>query len=100
MCDQILVVVHNLYSQDLSACFINWVNECGTCLFSQILVGGKGGSREYSRLQKQSIKILEENHLLKYKVDLLLDMLAASNADCLVMQKELDAIKRANTLQR
>lgn len=41
------------------------------------------------------MKILEENNLLKYKVELLLDMLAASNADCIVMQKELDATKKA-----
>ena len=58
------------------------------------LVGGKSGSKEYSRLQKQSLRLLEENNLLKYKVELLLDMLAASNADCIVMQKELDAMKR------
>ena len=45
-------------------------------------------------MQKQSLKILEENNLLKYKVELLLDMLAASNADCIVMQKELDALKK------
>lgn len=61
-----------------------------------IPVGGKGDSREYSRLHKQSLKIVEENNVLKYKVELLLDMLAASNADCVVMQKELDALRRAH----
>ena len=63
-------------------------------------VGGKGGSKEYSKLLKQSQKILEENNLLKYKIELLLDMLAASNADCIVMQKELDALKRAKSHSR
>ena len=59
---------------------------------------GKGaGSREYNRLQKQSLKIQEENNLLKYKLEVLLDMLAASNADCIVMQKELDALKKTQT---
>ena len=60
-------------------------------------VGGKGGSKEYVRLQKQSTKLQEENNLLKYKIELLLDMLAASNADCIVLQKELDALKKAKS---
>ena len=56
---------------------------------------GAPSSREYVRLQKQNVKLVEENNLLKYKVELLLDMLAASSADCLVMQKELEAVKKA-----
>ena len=64
------------------------------------VVGGKGGSKEYSRLQKQNLKTMEENNLLRYKVELLLDMLAASNADCIVMQKELDALKKAQSQHR
>ena len=67
------------------------------CIF---VVGGKGGSKEYTRLQKQYSKTVEENNLLKYKVELLLDMLAASNADCIVMQKELDAMKKAQSQHR
>lgn len=65
-------------------------------LFFTCPAGGHGGvgSREVIRLQKQNLKLLEENNLLKYKVELLLDMLAASNADCLVLQRELDAIKK------
>ena len=59
---------------------------------------GKGpGSREFVRLQKQNAQLTEENNLLKYKVELLLDMLAASNADCMVMQRELDTVKRPQT---
>lgn len=72
------------------------LSRCSTqtpCLLS-LAVGGKGGSKEYTRLQKQGLKVLEENNLLKYKVELLLDMLAASNADCIVMQKELEALKK------
>lgn len=59
--------------------------------------GAGGSSRGYSRLHKQSLKIVEENNVLKYKVELLLDMLAASNADCVVMQKELDGLRRAHS---
>lgn len=62
--------------------------------------GGKGGSKEYTRLQKQLLKTVEENYLLRYKVELLLDMLAASNADCIVMQKELDALKKTKSQHR
>ena len=58
--------------------------------------GGAPNSREHIRLQKQNAKLVEENNLLKYKVELLLDMLAASSADCLVMQKELEAVKKAS----
>lgn len=66
-----------------------------SCLLSlSLAVGGKGGSKEYTRMQKQGLKVVEENNLLKYKVELLLDMLAASNADCIVMQKELEALKK------
>ena len=43
------------------------------------------------------MQLLEENNLLKYKVELLLDMLAASNADCLVLQRELEAVKKVQT---
>lgn len=63
---------------------------------------GQTGSRskgEYVKLQKQYVQLQEENNLLKYKVELLLDMLAASNADCLVLGKELDALKK-QTAQR
>ena len=73
-------------------------------------------TREQSQLQKQYLKVLEENNLLKYvcnarlcrcnngtalnggvcryKVELLLDMLAASNADCIVLQRELNTLKK------
>ena len=39
-------------------------------------------------------KLWEENNLLKYKIELLLDMLAASNADNFVLQKELEDLRR------
>ena len=50
-------------------------------------------------MQKEFLKVLEENNLLKFKVELLLDMLAASNADNYVLQQELTALKKS-TKQR
>ena len=35
--------------------------------------------------------------MLKFKIELLLDMVAASNADCLVLQKELEAAKKVQS---
>ncbi|XP_065898512.1 protein chibby homolog 1-like [Dysidea avara] len=60
-----------------------------------LIDGPKGttNSREYVKLQRQNKQLLEENNLLKYKIELLLDMLAASNADCVVLHRELDALK-------
>ncbi len=55
------------------------------------------GSRKHPRLQRENVRLQEENNLLKYKVELLLDMLAASNADCLVLQRELEAVKKAHS---
>ena len=46
------------------------------------------------QVKKEHRQLSEENNLLKYKVELLLDMLAASNADNYVLQKELAALKK------
>ena len=65
--------------------------------------GGQTGApntREHIHLKKQYTKLQEENNLLKYKVELLLDMLAASSADCLVLQKELEAVKKPPAARR
>lgn len=48
---------------------------------------------EVNRLQKHNMQLREENNFLKYKIEVLLDMMAASAADCNVMDKELDALK-------
>ncbi|XP_029179997.1 protein chibby homolog 1-like [Acropora muricata] len=48
---------------------------------------------EVNRLQKQNLQLREEINFLKYKIEVLLDMMAASTADCNVMDKELDALK-------
>ena len=46
-------------------------------------------------MQKEFLRVLEENNLLKFKVELLLDMLAASSADNYVLQQELAALKKS-----
>ena len=48
---------------------------------------------EVSRLQKLNAQLKEENNYLKYKIEVLLDMMAASTADCNVMEKELDTLQ-------
>ena len=37
---------------------------------------GTTNSREYVKLQRQNKQLLEENNLLKYKIELLLDMVS------------------------
>ena len=48
---------------------------------------------EVNRLQKLNAQLKEENNYLKYKIEVLLDMMAASTADCNVMEKELDTLQ-------
>ena len=63
---------------------------------------GAGSSvlpKEPTKMQKEFLRVLEENNLLKFKVELLLDMLAASSADNYVLQQELNALKKS-TKQR
>lgn len=51
-------------------------------------------SREYLQLQKENKTVQEENNLLKYKVELLLDMLALSNADNFALKEELETARK------
>ena len=39
---------------------------------------GTTNSREYVKLQRQNKQLLEENNLLKYKIELLLDMVSVN----------------------
>lgn len=63
-----------------------WIAESGSQSSSK-----DGG--EVTRLQKLNSQLKEENNYLKYKIEVLLDMMAASTADCNVMEKELDALQ-------
>ena len=49
---------------------------------------------ESTALQQENKRLVEENNLLKYKVELLLDMLTASTADNFVLQQELESLKK------
>ena len=62
--------------------------------------GDEAGSKPPAQLRREHLQLVEENNLLKYKVELLLDMLAASNADNYVLQKELDALKKQSARKR
>lgn len=64
----------------------DWIAEPGSQSSS------KDGA-EVSRLQRENSQLKEENNYLKYKIEVLLDMMAASNADLNVMEKELDTLQ-------
>jgi hypothetical protein len=66
----------------------HWIAESGS---------DSGSSREVVRLKKRIQDLSEENNLLKFKNELLMDMLVASNADSLVQQKELELLKARQT---
>ena len=50
-----------------------------------------------SKLEQQNAQLLEENNLLKLKIELLLDMLTASNADFTAQSKELQAYRKTHS---
>lgn len=51
---------------------------------------GIGGvpHREMVKLKKENTRIIEENNMLKLKIDILLDMLAETTAECHILEKE------------
>ncbi|KAK3728578.1 hypothetical protein QZH41_011660 [Actinostola sp. cb2023] len=62
--------------------------------YSDATSGGGGKSNlEVNKLQKQNTQLKEENNYLKYKVEVLLDMVAATTADCNVIEKELETLQ-------
>ncbi|XP_065065707.1 protein chibby homolog 1-like [Rhopilema esculentum] len=50
-------------------------------------------NKEIQRLRKTVKDFREENNLLKYKIELLLDMVAVSNSDLDAMQNELEKLR-------
>lgn len=46
------------------------------------------------QLQKENKRLVEENNLLRYKTELLLDMLALSNADNFNLKEEIESLKK------
>ncbi|MPC58744.1 protein chibby homolog 1-like isoform X2 [Portunus trituberculatus] len=62
-----------------------WVSEGGS--------RGRVSNREVAQLCQKNQSLLEENNLLKLKVELLLDMLTEKSADTLLKDKELNRLK-------
>ncbi|XP_063866850.1 protein chibby homolog 1-like isoform X3 [Scylla paramamosain] len=62
-----------------------WISESGP--------RGRVSNREVAHLRQQNQSLLEENNLLKLKVELLLDMLTEKSADTLLKEKELNRLK-------
>ena len=60
---------------------------------SETVEAGTSG-RGNEALTSQNRKLQEENQLLKYKLDILLDMLAVSNLDAIALEGELEEFNR------
>lgn len=63
----------------------------------QAETGSSVPHREVVKLRKDNQKLMDENNMLKLKIDILLDMLAESTAECHVLEKEKDALKFADS---
>ncbi|XP_067670838.1 protein chibby homolog 1-like isoform X1 [Haliotis asinina] len=63
---------------------------------------GAGGAshKEVSRLRKQSQQLQEENNLLKFKIDILLDMLAETSAMSHFHENELKQLREMKSKKR
>ncbi|CAH1795362.1 unnamed protein product [Owenia fusiformis] len=52
-----------------------------------------GGGRDIIKMKKQNQQLIEENNLLKLKMDILLDMLAEATAETHLKETEIDQLK-------
>lgn len=75
----------NLAGQSLKFEKGQWIAEAG--------IGGGMEQRETQRLRRRNQQLEEENNLLRLKVDILLDMLSETTAECHLMEKELEELK-------
>jgi len=50
--------------------------------------------KEMMKLKKENNRILEENNMLKLKVDILLDMLSETTVECHLLEKERDFARK------
>ncbi|XP_078741703.1 protein chibby homolog 1-like, partial [Lampetra fluviatilis] len=55
--------------------------------------GAGGGAAALKRLQQRNHSLVEENHLLKLKLTLLMDMLSESTADSQHLESQLARLK-------
>ena len=56
--------------------------------------GGRSSGAEVRKLKEQNLQLKEENNLLQYKIEILLDMLAANKADLMVLEEELEVLTK------
>ena len=56
--------------------------------------GGRSSGAEVRKLKEQNLQLKEENNLLQYKIEILLDMLAANKADLTVLEEELEVLTK------
>ncbi|CAB4012935.1 Hypothetical predicted protein [Paramuricea clavata] len=56
--------------------------------------GGRSSGAEVRKLKEQNLQLKEENNLLQYKIEILLDMLAANKADLMVLEEEVDVLTK------
>eukprot|EP01135_Chromosphaera_perkinsii_P000516 Nk52_evm10s106 gene=Nk52_evmTU10s106 len=68
------------------------VFEDGEWSSETVEAGNSGKGNE--ALQQNNRRLQEENQLLKYKLDILLDMLAVSNLDAIALEGELEEFNR------
>ncbi|XP_053637649.2 protein chibby homolog 1 [Cherax quadricarinatus] len=83
-------------SQDFSKIKLNIGGQNATFEDGEWITGGSRGrtsNREVARLHQQNQTLLEENNLLKLKVELLLDMLTEKSADTLMKDREIARLK-------
>lgn len=52
--------------------------------------------REMAKIKKQNQQLIEENNLLKMKVDILLDLLSETTAEVHLQENEIDELKQLN----
>ncbi|XP_065181078.1 protein chibby homolog 1-like [Sycon ciliatum] len=71
--------------------------EEGTWFLENSSGGGgmtRGAVKELARLRKQNVQLAEENNLLKYKLEVMVDMLVASNADANAQSRDLQTLRK------
>ncbi|XP_028413123.1 protein chibby homolog 1-like [Dendronephthya gigantea] len=56
--------------------------------------GGRSSGAEVRKLKEQNLQLKEENNLLQYKIEILLDMLAANKADLMVLEEEVEVLTK------
>ncbi|XP_046856475.1 protein chibby homolog 1-like [Xenia sp. Carnegie-2017] len=70
------------------------VFEDGVWTSENSVEGGRGTVSNVKKLKEQNLQLKEENNLLHYKIEILLDMLAANKADLIVKDEEIEMLTK------